>query len=115
MNVYVDDLRIIPSGFRGARDYDEAIRLIENYKVDIDILSLDHDIMSYDDNGKEKTGYDICLYLCENGISPNKIYVHTDNAVGRDNMVSVLEGAKRRGFIKSEIYRYGIVPNKYEE
>lgn len=114
MKIYVDDLRVIPNDFRGARDYNEAIRLIEKHKDEIDILSLDHDIMSYDGNGKELTGYDICLYLCENEISPSKIYIHTDNAVG-DNMVSVLEGAKRRGFITSEIYRYGIVPNIYED
>lgn len=47
-------------------------------------------------------------YLCEHRISPQRIYLHTDNAVGRENMYNTLVGARKRGFISSntEIYRY---------
>jgi hypothetical protein len=42
INLYVDDLRDCPDGFVVARNVDEAIYYLENYKVNI--LSLDHDL-----------------------------------------------------------------------
>lgn len=57
--------------------------------------------MGIDDNAVEKNGYDIVKYLCEYEISPRKIYIHTDNVVGRDNMYYTLIGARNRGFMDS--------------
>lgn len=111
MNIYVDDLRKCPNLFLIARNYKEAINLILKHKHEIDILSLDHDLSDIHDN-KEFTGYDVCLFLCENKISPKNIYIHTDNVVGRDNMFSLLQGAKRRGLITSNIYKYPFVKNR---
>ncbi|WP_459477344.1 cyclic-phosphate processing receiver domain-containing protein [Clostridium saccharoperbutylacetonicum] len=61
------------------------------------------------------TGYDLVKYICENGLRAEKIYLHTDNSVGRENMYQTLLGAQRRGFIDSniEIYHYSITQNKY--
>ena len=113
MNIYVDDLRQNHAGFTLARTYDEAIKLIEENKNSIDILSLDHDLADIKD-GVERTGYTICLYLLEHQISPREIFLHTDNAVGRFNMQSLLEGGLRREFIKgTRVYLYPCVPNIY--
>lgn len=111
INLYVDDIRKCPDGFIIARNYDEAIELLNNNEIKI--LSLDHDLGIYE-NGVEKNGYDIVKYICEQGISPKQIYIHTDNVVGRDNMYHTLIGARSRGFIKAntEIYRYGCVENR---
>ena len=111
INLYVDDIRRCPENFIVARNYDEAINILNTNEINI--LSLDHDL-GIDDNGVEKNGYDIVKYICEHGISPKKIYLHTDNAVGRDNMYYTLIGARNRGFIDSgtEIYRHGYVENK---
>lgn len=111
VNLYVDDLRKCPNGFIVARNYNEAIELLNSNEVNI--LSLDHDLGIYD-NGVEKNGYDIVKYMCENGISPRKIYIHTDNVVGRDNMYYTLKGAKERGFLKDyvEVYIYGYTENR---
>lgn len=70
--------------------------------------------MGSNEHGVEKNGYNIVKYICEHGISPKKIYIHTDNGVGRDNMYHTLIGAKNRGFIDSgtEIYRHGYVENR---
>ena len=53
--------------------------------------------------------------MCERGYRANKIYIHTDNGVGRANMYETLKGAQRRGFIAEdiEIYHYSITPNRY--
>ena len=111
INLYVDDLRRCPDGFVVARNYDEAIQLLSNNKINI--LSLDHDL-GLDENRVEKNGYDIVKYICEHCISPNKIYIHTDSVVGRGNMYHTLIGARNRGFISSstEIYMHGYVENR---
>lgn len=113
INLYVDDLRKCPDNFVIARDYEEAIKYLNTYSIDI--LSLDHDL-GEDTFGKLlPTGYDIVKYICENNIFAKKIYIHTDNSVGRENMYETLLAAQRRGFINDtiEIYRYPIVPNRY--
>ena len=89
----------------------EAIEILNTSKIDI--LSLDHDL-GIDEAGIEKNCYDVVKYMCENGISPRKVYIHTDNAVGRDNMYYTLIGARERGFIENsvEIYIYGYTENR---
>lgn len=93
LKLYVDDIRE-PKG-RGwviARSYDEAIHELstKNY----DVLSLDHDIASYRDDGREMTGYDIALWLAERkndgGHVPSEIYIHSANPVGEKNIQSVI-------------------------
>lgn len=92
---------------------EEAIYYIENYKVHI--LSLDHDLGEDREGTLLPTGYDLVKYICENGLRADKIYLHTDNGVGRENMYQTLKAAQRRGFIDQdiEIYHYSITPNKY--
>lgn len=113
MNVYVDDLRDCPEGFTIARTFEEAVTLLQQHEVDI--LSLDHDLGEDAEGNLLPTGYDLVKYFCEHGLRANKIYLHTDNPVGRENMYETLKGAKRRGFIDEdiEIYHYSITSNRY--
>ena len=113
INLYVDDLRDCPEGYMIARTYGEAILILETQQVNI--LSLDHDLGEDEKGNLLPTGYDLVQYMCENGLKVNKIYLHTDNPVGRENMFETLKGAQRRGFIDDniEIYHYSITPNKY--
>lgn len=113
INLYVDDLRDCPDGFTIARTAEQAKYYLENYHVHI--LSLDHDL-GEDENGVLlPTGYDLVKYICENGLRADKIYLHTDNGVGRENMFHTLKGAQKRGFIDEDIkiYHYSITQNKY--
>lgn len=115
INIYLDDLRDCPKGFTIARNMEDAIRLFE--KNAVNIISLDHDL-GEDLNGKLlPTGYDFVKYFCENNLFAQKIYLHTDNGVGRENMYQTLLAAQRRGFISSEIkiYHYPITKNIYTE
>lgn len=115
INIYLDDLRVCPEGFVITRTYEDAIELLKNNKVGI--LSLDHDLGEDENGNLLKTGYDLVKYICENDCDIEKIYIHTDNVVGRTNMLETLKGAIRRGFISRniELYRYPLVPNRYEE
>ncbi|KAF6565396.1 hypothetical protein G9G63_09570 [Paenibacillus sp. EKM202P] len=113
IDLYVDDLRDCPDGFVVARSYYEAIHILETKSVGI--LTLDHDL-GEDIDGKElPNGYDLVKYFCEHGLRADKIYLHTDNPVGRKNMYETLLAAQRRGFIDEdiEIYLYPITVNKY--
>lgn len=113
INLYVDDLRDCPNGYTIARNMEEAIDYLKNYKIHI--LSLDHDLGEDSDGNLLPTGYDLVKYICENGLRADKIYLHTDNGVGRENMFHTLKAAQKRGFIDEdiEIYHYSITPNKY--
>lgn len=113
INLYVDDLRDCPEGFVLARTIQEALCYLRDSEVDI--LSLDHDLGEDEKKNLLPTGYDLVKIMCEEGLRANKIYLHTDNPVGRENMYETLKGARRRGFIDGdiEIYRYSITPNKY--
>ena len=113
MNIYLDDLRDCPEGFTIARTMDDAIKLLE--ENDVEILSLDHDLGESKDGELLPDGYDFVKYFCVNGLSVGKIYMHTDNGVGRANMYETLLAAQRRGFISKEIeiYHYSITPNRY--
>ncbi|MGG0667760.1 cyclic-phosphate processing receiver domain-containing protein [Lederbergia citrisecunda] len=113
INVYLDDLRDCPKDFVIARNYEQAINLLTSNNVNI--LSLDHDLGEDEQGNLLPTGYDLVKYMCEYGLRANKIYLHTDNGVGRENMYQTLKGAQRRGFIDPdiEIYHYSITENKY--
>lgn len=113
INLYVDDLRDCPTGFRLARNVEEALYYLKHF--DVHILSLDHDLGEDENKNLLPTGYDLVKIICEQNLRADKIYLHTDNVVGRDNMFQTLKGAQRRGFIDSdiEIYHYSITPNRY--
>lgn len=113
INIYLDDIRDCPKGFILAKDIDKAIDLMRNNKVNI--ISLDHDLGVNSKGELLPTGYDLVKYICEHGIRFNKIYIHTDNPVGRDSMYQTLIASQKRGFIDKniKIYKHRLFPNKY--
>lgn len=113
INLYVDDLRDCPNGFIIARTIEQAKYYFENFQIGI--LSLDHDLGTDKEGNLLPTGYDFVKYICTEGLKADKIYIHTDNPVGRENMFHTLLAAQRREFINSniEIYNYPITENKY--
>lgn len=116
VNLYLDDLRDVPSGFFVARTVDEAISILKSNSVHI--LSLDHDLGMDDKGNLLPTGYNLVKYICQNDLRPaNKIHIHTDNVVARENMYQTLIAAQRRGFINDdiEIYHYSITTDRYPE
>lgn len=87
--LYVDDLRTPPNILKQnyniiiCRNYKETI--YELNKRRCKVIDLDYDL------GEEKTGYDICKFILENHIPLNKVYIHTSNPVGRNNMIQLLQ------------------------
>jgi len=67
------------------------------------LVSLDHDLQDYTfdcatETSKEHTGYDAIKLLCS--LSPEKtlcVVAHTQNPVGRDNILNYWRNYKRHG------------------
>lgn len=99
--LFVDDKRNPPDdSWDLARTFGEAIHKLQTKQYDH--LSLDHDIgLTYDDRGNELNGYRIALWLAEQKHDPQPdadpvhippiITCHSDNPVGKSNILGVVE------------------------
>lgn len=87
--IYLDDIRtpISLDGVTHVKDYYEFVNLInmlfpnefyDDTQVDLSI-SFDHDLVCFDDKGKEYTGHDCAVYLYEKGLIPFAIRIHSSN------------------------------------
>ncbi len=92
-DVYLDDVRDAPPGWRRTKGVEETIELLRQKLVDN--LSLDHDLgqAAYlGDYEKEKTGYDVLLWLEQNPeYLPLSIIIHSMNPVGARRMKVVVD------------------------
>lgn len=123
MRLFLDDIRVPYDVFKMSinpifennedwvivRDYYQFINYIKKYGLP-EFISFDHDL-SYDhyleENQSdieyetliEKTGYDaskwLVEYCMENGVEIPNYYVHSANPVGKQNIESYLENAKK--------------------
>ena len=86
--LFLDDLRILPTGFLGAKSYLEFTDFISQNGVP-DFISFDHDL------GEEKTGYDCAKWLVgfcmDNNLQLPEFYVHSQNPVGKGNIQILLD------------------------
>lgn len=93
--LYVDDLRPLPKStdeiqWTLARNFHEAICILDRMEDSLDIVSLDHDIASFYGN-KEMTGWDVLQYMImqklQSGLYENvTVFVHSANPVGITKM-----------------------------
>ena len=81
MEIILDDRRYVPSNSRYnvARTYEDCIDYIRVFGK-VDFISLDYDL------GEEKTGFDVLVYMAENGIRVKHINIHSDHSVGVPKM-----------------------------
>ena len=91
----IDDTRDLASADVIARNFDEGIRQL-SLNGPWDVLLLDHDLASYDEAGREHTGYDVMLWLEEQvvnnkpGALPGRIECVSANPVGRERIKAVI-------------------------
>lgn len=96
MRVWLDDKRPMPAGFDvHTISATHAIRLLRVGLVDM--ISLDHDLGPTELYG---TGYDVAKAIegmCFSGHLKRRltVYLHTQNVVGRSNMLKALQAAQR--------------------
>lgn len=106
MKLWVDDIRPAPEGWHRARSVTEAIRILAT--MDVDEVSLDHDISMKVSVGDLAAGYSeprpfrsnetfepVAQYLallacCEGVWRPHKVTIHTANSVAAEKMRALL-------------------------
>mgnify|MGYP007073300351 CR=1 FL=1 len=101
MKVYLDDNRPCPEGWLLAQTADDCIRLLQTRKCTH--LSLDHDLsfeQYHGDYSKEKSGYDVLLWLCQTVMNDQafpvpEITLHTMNPAGRARMKLALHSLEK--------------------
>jgi hypothetical protein len=102
-----------------ARNYDEFINIINANFDQIDFISFDHDISSYDIDENELTGKDAANYLIEYCLDNNKKlpdwFVHSDNTGGNKNIRQLLANYMYRveGRVDMMVDAYGFVNEKF--
>ena len=98
-----------------ARDYHQFIDIIKNNFDNINFISFDHDISSYDINGKELTGKDAADFLINYCMDNNRKlpdwFVHSDNTGGNKNVRQLLTNYMYRveGRLEKMVDVYGYV------
>lgn len=92
----IDDAREMTQASVVARNYNEGIKQLQN-NGPWDLLLLDHDLASFEADGKEKTGYDIMCWLEQNiEFLPAQIECVSANPVGRARIIAVYVGLRRQ-------------------
>ncbi len=96
INLYLNnDMCCCPEGFVLAMTADQARYYLENFQIGI--LSIEHDFGVNEQENELSSGYDFVKYISENGFEVDKIYIHTHNFMGRENMHHKMLVAQNRG------------------
>ncbi len=109
MKLFVDDVRPAPKGWTLAKDYWQAISMLEDNWGELEELSLDHDISSFDPlDQKEYTGQDIVNWMerkCFGEEIPRfSVTIHSQNQAGAERMAQGLYGIGLRTIAKETLY-----------
>jgi len=105
---YTFDNRYLKLNWYTVRSFNEFVKIINEMGMP-ELLSIDHDLSDehYDYIGqdtrnidfKEKTGYECAKWLCEycmdNKIKFPEYLVHSQNTVGRENIIYYIENYKK--------------------
>jgi len=98
MKMYLDDVRTPIEEFDFlVRSYDEALVVIQKHGIP-DFISFDHDLGVDEDGTLLKTGYDLAKWIVHNDLnaayklpSNFSFKVHSQNPVGKENIISLLQ------------------------
>ena len=102
-----------------ARNYDEFINIISANFDQIDFISFDHDISSYDIDENELTGKTAAEFLINYCMDNNKKlpdwFVHSDNIGGNKNIRQLLSNYMYRveGRVDRMVDAYGFLNEKF--
>lgn len=111
MKMYLDDLRTPIEEFDFVvRNYNEAISIIKIHGVP-NFISFDHDLGVDSEDNLLKSGYDLAKWLVESDLDNNyklpsnfRYKVHSQNPIGKQNIISLLEGyLKHKNNLSQEI------------
>ncbi|MFB5663091.1 cyclic-phosphate processing receiver domain-containing protein [Alteribacillus sp. HJP-4] len=97
LNIFLDDVRPCPDNHILAKTAEECILLMKDGQP-VSHLSLDHDLGS-----KEKNGFEVVIYLLKQNVFPEKITIHSANAVDGKKMYRHLQDAQKTGELPQNV------------
>ena len=101
-------------------DYFEFVKFIKSNFDEIELISFDHDLACYNNNGVEFTGKDAADFLVNFCLDNHKKfpnwYVHSDNTPGKANIIgTILNYLRVIEYIDTSTFRYyncGLINNR---
>lgn len=94
---YTQNLDYVNLDWVIVRSYEEFVKYIETHGLP-QRVSFDHDLSDFNKD-VEMTGYDCCKWLCEFCIDNDKklpnYLVHTQNPIGKQNILSYIKNCKK--------------------
>lgn len=76
MKIFLDDVRLCPKGYEGAKTVEEFEKLVLANRESIEEVSLDYDLAS---SGSARTGLAACDFLVKQNIHCPLIKIHSDH------------------------------------
>lgn len=76
MKIFLDDSRLCPKGYKGAKTVEEFEKLVLENREQIEEVSLDYDLSS---SGSARTGLAACDFLVKEKIICPIIKIHSDH------------------------------------
>ncbi|MDF1877812.1 hypothetical protein JHD47_08290 [Sulfurimonas sp. SAG-AH-194-L11] len=109
MRMYLDDIRTPTEEFDYVvRSYDEAIEIIQKHGIP-EFISFDHDLGVDEEGTLLKTGHDLAKWIVENDLNATynlpsdfSFKVHSQNPVGKENIISLLQSYLKHKSLKKE-------------
>lgn len=104
-NIFLDDDRqptfvksqmgkLYPENWIVINNYFDFTKFVDDHFDEINLISFDHDIASFDKSGKEWTGKDAVDYIIgkclDTGNTFPSFFVHTMNTSGRPNIIGAV-------------------------
>ncbi|MEK3917128.1 cyclic-phosphate processing receiver domain-containing protein [Paenibacillus sp. FSL H7-0331] len=87
IHVFLDDVRLCPTGFVAAHNAEECILLLQ--ECEVGVLSLDFDL-----GWGQPTGLQVASFLASSQRFPREIYLHTSSWSGKQAMHQLLYRSK---------------------
>lgn len=89
MKIWLDDLRPAPEGFLWLKTSQELLDWMQSRRADGldlgELISFDHDL------GGDDTSRRCVYWMCENGMFPQRVRVHSANPVGADYLRGMIQ------------------------
>jgi hypothetical protein len=112
MKLWLDDIRDPPDAtWMCVRTPEEAIAELENGLVTD--LSLDHDLGLHELGGRERSGYDVLVWIetqvaDDHEFAVPELRIHSANPVGRARMEQAIESIRRLRGVSPSSLREGL-------
>lgn len=108
IDIFMDDYRECPDGYVFVETIDECLQLLRLFSIHH--LSLDHDLAS-----RQRNGSMLIDIMIDQGLSADRITVHSANASCGKSMYNRLKNAQNAQYMPNTILKHRPLPLHYTD